>query len=143
MAGSGRVNPSTLSAVVSGARGSRLGGFHSVKRHITLREGNFQTAGMHDLTGFQRDALYAIAALESPKGVQIQTVLEDYYSSEINPGRLYPNLDTLNAKGLVEKGKKNDRTNEYSLTTRGRREIEARQAWEADMVASEIEPVPA
>lgn len=98
---------------------------------------------MHDLTGFQRDALYAIAGLENPKGLEIKDVLDEYYGSEINHGRLYPNLDTLVSKGLIEKGKKDDRTNEYSLTTRGTREIEARQEWEADMAESGIEAVPA
>ncbi|MFC7325940.1 helix-turn-helix transcriptional regulator, partial [Halorubrum rutilum] len=46
-------------------------------------------------------------------------------------GRLYPNLDTLVEKGLVEKSQRDKRTNEYATTRRGSREIEARAGWEA------------
>jgi DNA-binding PadR family transcriptional regulator len=56
--------------------------------------------------------------------------LENYYETEIHHGRLYPNLDTLVDKGLVEKGEKDRRTNVYTLTRRGRREIQDRRAWE-------------
>lgn len=85
---------------------------------------------MHDLTGFQRDLLYVIADLGSPKGLAIMGELEAYYETEINHGRLYPNLDQLVEKGLIEKGKIDDRTNSYSLTQRGIRELEARREWE-------------
>ncbi|MFC4359025.1 PadR family transcriptional regulator [Halobium salinum] len=87
---------------------------------------------MYDLTGFQRDLLYVVAGLEEPHGLAIKEELEDYYEKEIHHGRLYPNLDTLVDKGLVEKGKQDRRTNYYTLTRRGRRELDARQSWEAD-----------
>lgn len=89
---------------------------------------------MHDLTGYQRDCLVVIAGLDSPKGLAIMAELDDYYGSEINPGRLYPNLDQLVDKGLVEKGKLDDRTNTYESTTRGKRELEARLEWEDEYV---------
>ena len=85
---------------------------------------------MHDLTGFQRDVLYVIAGLDEPHGLAVKEELEEYYEKEIHHGRLYPNLDTLVEKGLVEKDKKDRRTNAYTLTRRGRREIEARRTWE-------------
>jgi DNA-binding PadR family transcriptional regulator len=85
---------------------------------------------MHDLTGFQRDLLVVIAGLDEPNGLAIKDELEKYYESSINHGRLYPNLDTLVEKGLAEKGKKDKRTNVYSLTKRGHREIDARREWE-------------
>ncbi|MFD1570219.1 MULTISPECIES: PadR family transcriptional regulator [Haloferacaceae] len=84
---------------------------------------------MYDLTGFQRDLLYVTAGLEEPHGLALKEELEDYYEKEIHHGRLYPNLDTLVEKGLVEKSEKDRRTNMYSLTRRGQREIEARQKW--------------
>ena len=89
---------------------------------------------MHDLTGFQRDILYVLGGLESPKGLAIKDELDSYYSTDINHGRLYPNLDALVEKGLIEKGRIDDRTNSYSLTSRGRRELEARREWESEYV---------
>jgi DNA-binding PadR family transcriptional regulator len=85
---------------------------------------------MYDLTGFQRDLLYVVAGLETPHGLALKEELEEYYESDIHHGRLYPNLDTLVEKGLVEKGERDQRTNVYTLTGRGRREIEARREWE-------------
>ena len=90
---------------------------------------------MHDLTGFQRDLLYVIAGLDEPHGLAIKEELEEYYESEVNHGRLYPNLDTLVEKGLVEKGQRDRRTNFYTLTRRGDRELDARQDWESQYVA--------
>lgn len=93
---------------------------------------------MHDLTGFQRDLLYVIAGLENPHGLAVKAELETYYEKEINAGRLYPNLDALVEKGLVEKGDKDRRTNVYTLTRRGQREIEARWAWETGYVSKAV-----
>jgi len=59
---------------------------------------------MDGLTGFQRDLLYVIAGAEQPSGQDVKDEVEQYYSSEINHGRLYPNLDTVVNKELVEKG---------------------------------------
>ena len=92
---------------------------------------------MYDLTGFQRDLLYAIAGQDEPHGLAIKAELEDYYETEIHHGRLYPNLDTLVEKGLVEKGTIDRRTNSYAIAQRGRREIEARRDWEEQYVAGE------
>ena len=85
---------------------------------------------MHDLTGFQRDLLYVVAGLDEPHGLAIKDELEEYYESEIHHGRLYPNLDELVEKGLVDKGEIDQRTNYYALTKRGNRELDARREWE-------------
>lgn len=85
---------------------------------------------MFDLTNFQRDILYIITGLNDPHGLAIKDELEKYYDTEIHHGRLYPNLDTLVEKGLVKKGKIDRRTNLYTLTARGQRELEARREWE-------------
>lgn len=91
---------------------------------------------MHDLTGFQRDVLYVIVGSDEPHGLAIKDELEEYYETEIHHGRLYPNLDTLVEKGLVEKGQIDRRTNSYTLTRRGQREIEARDEWEDQYVSA-------
>jgi len=89
---------------------------------------------MHDLTGFQRDLLYVVAGTDEPHGLKVKDELEEYYETEIHHGRLYPNLDTLVEKGLVEKGEHDRRTNWYRLTRRGKRELAARAEWEGQYV---------
>lgn len=93
---------------------------------------------MHDLTGFQRDLLYVIAGRDDPHGLAIKDELENYYETEIHHGRLYPNLDTLVDKGLVEKGQRDRRTNYYTLKSRGQREVEARREWEAQYLSEKL-----
>jgi len=97
---------------------------------------------MYDLTGFQRDLLYTIAGLDEPHGLAIKDELETYYEKEIHHGRLYPNLDTLVEKGLVDKGQRDRRTNFYALTRRGQRELTARREWE-DQYLEESNSIPA
>ena len=92
---------------------------------------------MYDLTGFQRDLLYVVLGKDKPHGLALKDELEQYYDSEIHHGRLYPNLDTLVEKGLLEKGQIDRRTNYYQVTQRGRREIEARREREEQYVAAE------
>lgn len=92
---------------------------------------------MYDLTGFQRDLLYVIVGQDEPHGLAIKDELENYYEKEIHHGRLYPNLDTLVDKGLVEKGQRDRRTNYYDVTGRGQREIDARRDWEEEYLTAE------
>ena len=98
---------------------------------------------MYDLTGFQRDLLYTVAGLDEPHGLAIKEELETYYEKEIHHGRLYPNLDALVEKGLVEKGRIDDRTNAYTLTQRGERELQARREWEDEVAGDLLEGVVA
>ena len=93
---------------------------------------------MYDLTGFQRDLLYVSAGLDEPNGLVIKDELENYYEKEIHHGRLYPNLDSLIEKGLIEKGEADRRTNTYYVTRRGRREIEDRRRWEDQYVENTL-----
>lgn len=85
---------------------------------------------MLELTGFQRDLLYVIAGLDDPHGLAIKEELEEYYTTEVHHGRLYPNLDALVEEGFVEKGEIDRRTNFYRLSDRGTRAIESRREWE-------------
>lgn len=85
---------------------------------------------MHDLTGFQRDLLVTIAGLEEPTGVAIKEAIERYYRKEIKAGHIYPYLDSLVERGLVNKEQHDGRTNVYILTSAGRRALEERRKWE-------------
>jgi PadR family transcriptional regulator, regulatory protein PadR len=115
---------------------------------VHICAGTSQTAGiiishevcissMEDLTAFQRDMLYVIAGLNGPNGLEIKDGFEEYYAKEVHHGQVYPNLDTLVDKGLVDKGQLDRRTNVYTLTKRARREIESRREWEEEYVALE------
>lgn len=89
---------------------------------------------MHDLTGFQRDLLYVITGFDQPSGQDVKEELQQYHSTEINHGRLYPNLDTLVNKELVEKGELDRRTNYYVITDTGNSVIAERREWEEQYV---------
>ena len=93
---------------------------------------------MYDLTDFQRDLLYVAASEAEPNGLELKDKLEGYYEKQIHHGQLYPNLDTLVEKGLLEKGELDERTNYYQVTQRSHREIEARREWEDQYVAAEV-----
>ena len=89
---------------------------------------------MDELTGFQRDLLYCIAAIEEPYGLEIKRELEEYLSIDVNHGRLYPNLDQLVEEGLLRKEKKDDRTNLYPLTPLAEELFAERREWENEML---------
>ncbi|MFB6092612.1 MAG: PadR family transcriptional regulator [Haloquadratum sp.] len=75
-------------------------------------------SAVRDLTAFQQNIL-VILAEEPMYGLAIKGELEDYYGTEVNHGRLYPNLDDLVEMGLVEKSELDKRTNQYELTAAG------------------------
>ncbi|MDR5657679.1 helix-turn-helix transcriptional regulator [Halodesulfurarchaeum sp. HSR-GB] len=89
---------------------------------------------MFELTGFQRDLIIIISGLDEPNGLEIKEETDDYYESEINHGRLYPNLNTLIDEGLLNKEKADERTNKYELTKSGRQAIKERREWEEQYV---------
>ncbi|MFB6302277.1 MAG: PadR family transcriptional regulator [Haloferacaceae archaeon] len=81
-----------------------------------------------DLTAFQRNIL-VILSEESMYGLAVKRALEEYYGTEVNHGRLYPNLDELVEMGLVGKGELDERTNEYTLTEEGEEVLVDRLDW--------------
>ena len=97
---------------------------------------NVSTEDFAELSGFRRDLLIVIGGLDTPKGLEIKTELEQYYDDTIHHGRLYPNLDTLTEQGLVEKIAVNNRSNGYNLTDLGEAHIQARRKWETDRTSS-------
>jgi DNA-binding PadR family transcriptional regulator len=82
-----------------------------------------------ELTAFQQNILVILA--EEPRyGLAIKRQLESYYDSEVNHGRLYPNLDDLVEMGLVEKSELDKRTNQYALTDEGYEAVLDQLSWE-------------
>ena len=73
---------------------------------------------VRDLTAFQQNILIILAE-EPMYGLAIKRQLETYYGTDVNHGRLYPNLDDLVEMGLVEKSELDKRTNQYELTDDG------------------------
>ena len=81
-----------------------------------------------DLTAFQQNILMILA--EEPRyGLAIKRELESYYGTEVNHGRLYPNLDDLVEMDLVEKSELDKRTNQYELTDTGYEAILGQFEW--------------
>ncbi|MDZ5812211.1 PadR family transcriptional regulator [Halorubrum sp. AD140] len=89
------------------------------------------TRSASDLTAFQQNIL-AILSEEPMYGLAIKRELESYYGSEVNHGRLYPNLDDLVAEGLVEKSELDKRTNQYELTEAGHDTVLGQLEWVLD-----------
>ena len=85
---------------------------------------------MYNLTGFQRDVLYCVAACEAPTGIDVKQEIERYAESEINHGHLYPNLNELANEDLISKTAKNGRANVYQITEQGLDFIRDRRQWE-------------
>lgn len=85
---------------------------------------------MYGLTGFQRDLLFVLAGMEDPSGQEIRTELERSQDRDVTHARLYANLDSLVDAGLVEKGRKDGRTNRYATTEEGSRVVRTRYEWE-------------
>lgn len=94
------------------------------------------TVWFDGLTAFQRDAMRAIHDLDTdpePNGSDIKRALEAWYDATITPGRIYPQLDQLVDRGLVQKGKIDDRANSYELTGDGRALLKAAISKDADL----------
>ena len=84
-----------------------------------------------DLTAFQQNILTILA--EEPRyGLAVKRELEAYYGSEVNHGRLYPNLDDLVDEGFVEKSELDKRTNQYALTDAGHDVVLGQLEWVLD-----------
>ncbi|WP_336364547.1 PadR family transcriptional regulator [Halalkalicoccus salilacus] len=91
-----------------------------------------------ELTAFQYTVLLVLAD-ESRYGLAIKDELEEYYGTEINHGRLYPNLDEIAEDGLIEKRSLDTHTNQYELTEDGYETIRARLDWELSKVITDGE----
>ncbi|EMA07871.1 PadR family transcriptional regulator [Haloarcula marismortui] len=88
----------------------------------------------HDLTGFQRDLLEAIAAVEDdPYGLALKDYLDERYADPINHSRLYQNLDRLVEQNLINRDDLDARTNAYTLTDAGQKTLQNHATTLADL----------
>ncbi|CAI49274.1 PadR family transcription regulator [Natronomonas pharaonis DSM 2160] len=93
-----------------------------------------------DLSKFQLRILAVLAdAGDAPKGVTVKRRLQEYYSSDVNPGQLYPNLNELVETGFVAKGQKDKRTNAYEITNDGQQALTSEVKWLAARTAGVAE----
>lgn len=104
-----------------------------------MSEAGFETADFdvdrgQDLTSFQRDLLFVVAGSGAPSGQEVKAELEEATDDTVLPGQLYPNLDELTDAGLVSKGDRDGRTNNYTLTDRGREHLAALVRWQCSYV---------
>jgi len=93
---------------------------------------------MEDLTGFQKNIVNVLVG-DSMYGLEVKKELEGYYDQEINHGRLYPNLDRLQEENYVEKYARDERTNEYRLTQKGREKMCEELRWRLEKYVDESE----
>lgn len=95
-------------------------------------------------TQFQLTLLRCVEKRSGERGQAIKCEIEDYYNREsppsetveVNHGRLYPNLDALVNRSVVEKGTLDKRTNSYTITPEGRTLLNRRFAFFAGEDAS-------
>lgn len=110
----------------------------ALAHQIMSTESPAETAGgqlinpLSGYTGFQRDLFVMISRQDGePSGQELLDEIQPHYESEITHGRMYPNLDVLVEKGLVEKGSIDRRTNSYVISERGEMALETYQEWVA------------
>ena len=84
---------------------------------------------MDDLTEFQRDVLHVLSGMDEPHGLAVAEELEQYYQADVDHGRVYPALDALVERDLVERTPIDRRRHRYALTHRGRRAMRNRREW--------------
>ena len=85
---------------------------------------------MKELTSFQRDIVTVIAGLGSPHGLAVKKEISEHYEETINHGRLYPAMDQLDEAGIIEKSKRDARSNTYEITEKGLKMLAAQYDWQ-------------
>lgn len=76
------------------------------------------------MTALQRDLLWTLVHGAPIEGTTVKHAIEEYYDEPIDRSQMYPNLDELVERGLVD-----ERADEYRLTEAGRRALSRRRAW--------------
>jgi len=83
-----------------------------------------------DLTAIRRDVLSVVSKRDGAAGIEIKTGLEKARDrEEITVAQIYPALDALVERGLVDKDQSDGRTNSYSITKHGSMALRAHVNW--------------
>ena len=92
------------------------------------------------LSDFQYTILCTLA--ERPMyGLELKEVMQATYGTEINHGRLYPNLNELAERGYLDKSKLDNRSNEYAITEQGLFMVLERIQWEISVLLRDEERI--
>ncbi|MFC3476722.1 PadR family transcriptional regulator [Halobacterium litoreum] len=85
---------------------------------------------MYERSALQRDLLFVVAGVGPASGQTIKSELKQSQDTDLLPGVLYSNLDELVEAGLVAKGERDGRTNEYAVTEDGRQALRDLLCWQ-------------
>jgi len=91
-----------------------------------------QSDTVQDLSRFQIELLAIANTLTEPSGQDIRREYDSLTGSDTGHGQLYPNLKELVATGCMNKGKIDDRTNDYACSDKGRDVLEAHAGFVGD-----------
>lgn len=95
-----------------------------------------------DLTLFRVECLAAIAHLDAEQevvnGLEVLETVANRLDVESRHGRIYPNLEWLIERELVEKQKVNGRTNAYSLTSLGTQALRFFGEWYSEALPTAL-----
>ena len=93
------------------------------------------TISLADLSATHRDLLWVLSQTGLSESRPLHHVLTDYYTDGIDHTRVCNTLEELVERDYVTKHTHD--TTEYRLTESARRELAARQAWQAGTHSSE------
>lgn len=112
--------------VRDGESRDRTGGIRPVPPHVgqPIPNGGSKQRFL-ELVDFRRDILLTLARSEPTHGQGLREDLSALRNEDVNDGRLYPHINALVEKGLIEKRENihDDRSHEYVLSDAGRHSV--------------------
>lgn len=94
------------------------------------------------LRDIKRDVLVVLARDGPQHGLKIKRTLDERMGTDINHGRLYPNLNELAEMELINKGQLTQRANRYEITDPGKRVLASYRQWVTEATETELTAGP-